>query len=138
MTINSFSSVSLTPPLILWSVRDAARSADIFLSAPYFVLSILAEDQKQLAGHFARPAPDKFDLWESSFEAGLGGCPRLTRSVATYECRLYSAHQEGDHSILVGRVDHFSHGDLPPLMFHGGRMGSLDELAQQVRDVSTA
>lgn len=132
MTINSFASVSLTPPLILWSVREAARSADVFVAAPHFTLSILAADQKDLAMHFARPSPDKFDAWEDAFEPGLGGCPRLRESVATYECRLYSCHLEGDHSILVGRVEHFSHDpQRPPLMFHAGKMGSVWDLAEQ-------
>lgn len=132
MTINSFSSVSLSPPLILWSVREAARSAEAFLCAPHFVLSVLAEDQRELAAHFARPAADKFAHWHDAFDSGVGGCPRLKRSVATYECRLYSAHEEGDHTILVGRVENFSHDDMPPLMFHNGRMGSMDELASQL------
>jgi flavin reductase (DIM6/NTAB) family NADH-FMN oxidoreductase RutF len=130
MTINSFSSVSLAPPLVLWSVREAARSADAFLAAPHFVISVLAEDQQDLAMHFARPHADKFADWEDAFDAGVGGCPRLRRSLATYECRLYSSHQEGDHSILVGRVERFSHDDVLPLVFHRGRMGSMSELAE--------
>jgi flavin reductase (DIM6/NTAB) family NADH-FMN oxidoreductase RutF len=130
MTINSFASVSLTPPLILWSVRDVARSAEAFLNSRHFVLSVLAADQQGLAAHFARPAPDKFADWEAAFEPGLGGCPRLRHSVATFECRLYSCHQEGDHSILVGRVEAYRHTDTPPLFFHGGRMGSLWDLAE--------
>lgn len=135
MTINSFSSVSLSPPLILWSVREAARSAEVFLCAPHFVLSVLAEDQYDLAAHFARPSADKFEQWHDAFDTGLGDCPRLKRSVATYECRLYSTHQEGDHTILVGRVEHFSHEEKPPLMFHNGRMGSMEELASQLTAV---
>lgn len=131
MTINSFSSVSLAPPLVLWSVREAARSADVFVAAPHFVLNVLAADQGDLAMHFARPAPDKFDAFEAAFEPGIAGCPRLRRCVASYDCRLYSCHQEGDHSILVGRVESFTHADHPPLMFHAGRMGSVWELAGQ-------
>lgn len=129
MTINSFASVSLAPALILWSIRDDARSADAFLASRFFVLSVLSTEQRDLAMHFARPAPDKFASCEDQFETGLGGCPRLRQSVATYECTTYSRHQEGDHTILVGRVDEFSHADAPPLLFHSGRMGSLGELA---------
>src|SRR3984885_8441061 len=77
MTINSFASVSLDPPLILWSIRDDARSADAFLGAKYFCISVLATAQRDVALQFARPAADKFAGWESEFEAGLGGCPRL-------------------------------------------------------------
>ncbi|HSV45988.1 MAG TPA: flavin reductase family protein [Ramlibacter sp.] len=132
MTINSFASVSLDPPLILWSIRDDARSAEAFLASRHFTLSILAADQKELAGHFARPAPDKFALYEDQFSVGLGGCPRLLRSVATFECSLWSRYQEGDHTILVGRVGSYSQSEAKPLLFHSGQMGSVWELAQKI------
>ncbi|MES2189641.1 MAG: flavin reductase family protein [Pseudomonadota bacterium] len=129
MTINSFASVSLAPPLILWSIRDDARSSDAFLTSRTFVLSVLAAGQAELAMHFAKPALDKFESCEDAFEAGIGGCPRLRHSVATYECSVYSRHQEGDHTILLGRVQAFSDSDDTPLMFHAGKMGSMHELA---------
>jgi flavin reductase (DIM6/NTAB) family NADH-FMN oxidoreductase RutF len=129
MTINSFASVSLAPPLILWSIRDDARSSDAFLTSRTFILSVLAADQAELAMHFAKPAPDKFESHEEAFEPGIGACPRLKRSVATYECSVYSRHQEGDHTILLGRVQEFSVADHAPLMFHAGKMGSMKELA---------
>lgn len=131
MTINSFASVSLSPPLLLWSVRDAARSADAFIASRAFTLSILSADQGALAGHFARPAEDKFVAFEDEFEPGLQGCPRLKRALATFECRTWSRHAEGDHTILVGRVDAFTQqADLAPLVFSAGRMGSIWELAE--------
>lgn len=129
MTINSFASVSLTPPLILWSIRDDARSADVFLSSRTFILSVLAADQAELAMHFARPAPDKFAPYEEAFDRGIGDCPRLRHSAATYECTTFSRYQEGDHTILLGRVHEFSHSGAQPLMFHAGRMGTIKELA---------
>lgn len=132
MTINSFASVSLAPPLILWSIRDDARSSDAFLISRTFVLSVLAADQAALAMHFAKPAPDKFAAYEDAFEAGIGSCPRLKRSVATYECSVYSRHQEGDHTILLGRVQEFTVSDHAPLMFHAGKMGSMKELATAI------
>ncbi len=132
MTINSFASVSLEPPLILWSIRDDARSADVFLQSRSFVLSVLAADQAALAMHFARPAPDKFQNFEDDFEPGLADCPRLKHSLATYECSIYSRHQEGDHTILLGRVQAFTVSDGEPLMFHAGKMGSMHELAAAV------
>ena len=130
MTINSFASVSLDPPLILWSIRDDARSADAFVGGRCFVLSVLAASQRRLAEHFARPALDKFAGWESEFEDGIGGCPRLRHGVATFECTTYSRHQEGDHTILLGRVENHSRTAEPPLILHGGQMGSLWDLAQ--------
>ena len=129
MTINSFASVSLEPPLLLWSIRDDARSADAFLVARAFNLSILAAHQRELALHFARPAPDKFEAWDASFDLAQNRCPRLKDAVATFECSVRSRYQEGDHTILLGRVERFERSDQPPLLFHGGRMGLLHELA---------
>jgi flavin reductase (DIM6/NTAB) family NADH-FMN oxidoreductase RutF len=129
MTINSFASVSLAPPLILWSIRDDARSAEAFIGGPHFILSVLAAAQRDLATHFARPAPDKFVGWEQEFETGLGGCPRLKHSVATFECTTYSRYQEGDHTILLGKVEHHVKSSELPLLLHMGEMGSLVELA---------
>ena len=129
MTINSFAAVSLVPPLILWSIRDDTRSADAFIGGRHFVLSVLAATQQPLAMHFARPAPDKFVAWEHEFEVGIGGCPRLRESVATFECTTYSRHQEGDHTILLGQVERHNRTQTPPLLLHMGQMGSLWDLA---------
>jgi flavin reductase (DIM6/NTAB) family NADH-FMN oxidoreductase RutF len=132
MTINSFASVSLDPPLILWSIRDDARSADAFLSARSFNLSVLTCDQEALGLHFAKPAPDKFERYADDFDVGANQCPRLKDSVATFECSTYSRHQEGDHTILLGRVERFTRSDKAPLLFHSGQMGSLWDLAQKL------
>ncbi|QGW80987.1 flavin reductase family protein [Variovorax paradoxus] len=132
MTINSFASVSLDPPLILWSIRDDTRSAEAFLAARPFNLSVLTASQRDLAWHFAKPAADKFERFAEAFELAPNGCARLVESVATFECSTYSRHQEGDHTIILGRVDRFSRTDTPPLLFHSGQMGSLWELAENL------
>lgn len=132
MTINSFASVSLTPPLVLWSIREDTRSSDVFLASRHFIISVLAADQQALAGHFARPAADKFAAYEDCFAPGLGGCPRLRGSTATFECAVYSRHREGDHIILVGKVEAFDSGDAAPLVFHAGQLGSVGELAARL------
>jgi flavin reductase (DIM6/NTAB) family NADH-FMN oxidoreductase RutF len=132
MTINSFGSVSLFPPLVLWSIRDDARSAEVFLTSPHFIVSVLAESQKELALHFARPDADKFAEVEAQFDQGIGGCPRLRHGVATFECSVYSRYQEGDHTILVGRVETFQSEAVAPLFFSGGQMGSIRELADKL------
>jgi flavin reductase (DIM6/NTAB) family NADH-FMN oxidoreductase RutF len=132
MTINSFASVSLAPPLVLWSIREDTRSAEVFLESRHFIISVLAADQQTLAGHFARPAPDKFAAYEDVFAPGLGGCPRLRGSAATFECSTYSRHREGDHIILVGKVEAFDSGDAAPLLFHAGQLGSIGELAAKL------
>src|SRR5450631_2290414 len=138
MTINSFASVSLEPPLILWSIRDEARSADAFISSRHFILSVLAASQQPLAMHFARPSTDKFLTCDQDFDIGIGGCPRLRRSVATFECTTYSRHQEGDHTILLGRVETHSRTGDPPLLLHRGSMGSMLELAKTLLEANSA
>jgi flavin reductase (DIM6/NTAB) family NADH-FMN oxidoreductase RutF len=137
MTINSFASVSLAPPLILWSVRDEARSADVFLVCRHFTLSVLSAQQRELAAHFARPALDKFADHEDRFDVGLGGCPLLRDAVATFECTTYSRYSEGDHTILLGRVERFEKNQAAPLLFHSGQMGSLWELAAKLPALAT-
>ena len=132
MTVNSFTSVSLDPPLILWSVRNETGSGDAFITGRAFNLSVLSCEQRELALHFARPAPDKFERFEAEFDVATNGCPRLESAVATFECSTYSRHQEGDHTILLGRVDRFSSSDKPPLLLHSGQMGSLWDLAQSL------
>lgn len=129
MTINSFASVSLEPPLILWSMRDDARSADAFFGARAFNLSVLAASQRELALHFARAAPDKFEAHAEDFEVAPNGCPRLKGAAASFDCSVYSRHAEGDHTILLGRVERFTRSDAAPLLLHSGQMGSLWELA---------
>jgi flavin reductase (DIM6/NTAB) family NADH-FMN oxidoreductase RutF len=128
MTVNSFASVSLDPPLILWSLRDDARSSDAFLVARTFNLSVLSAYQREIALHFATPAPDKFERFNSEFVILPNRCPRLRTAAATFECSTYSRHQEGDHTILLGRVEHFERVEVAPLLFHSGQMGSLLEL----------
>lgn len=129
MTINSFAAVSLTPPLVLWSVREEARSADAFLSGRHFIISVLATSQRELALHFAKPAADKFERFRAEFDEGPGGCPRLRESAASFECTVYSRHQEGDHTILLGQVNRYTRSELSPLLMYMGQMGSLWEIA---------
>jgi flavin reductase (DIM6/NTAB) family NADH-FMN oxidoreductase RutF len=129
MTINSFASVSLQPALVLWSIRDEARSAEVFLASGRFIVSVLGAQQQELALHFARPALDKFEKYEHEFEAGFGGCPKLRTALATFECSTYSRHKEGDHTILVGKVERFSHESDVPLVTYAGRFGAIGEFA---------
>ena len=121
--------MSLQPPLVLWSIRDDARSADVFLASGHFTISVLGARQQELALHFAKAAPDKFEKYEREFETGFGGCPKLRGALATFECSTYSRHKEGDHTILIGKVEHFSHRSDVPLVAHAGRLGSIGEIA---------
>lgn len=129
MTINSFASVSLQPALVLWSIRGEARSADVFLASGRFIISVLGAQQQELALHFARPAMDKFEKYERDFETGIGGCPKLRSALATFECSTFSRHREGDHTLLIGKIERFSHESDVPLVAHAGRLGAIGEFA---------
>ena len=120
LTANSFNSVSLNPPLVLWSLSKQSSSMPGLLSAKAWAVNILATDQRPLAERFARKGLDRFDgvAWRS----GLSGAPLIDGAVASFECEPRSHHDEGDHLIFVGRVTHCARrvGALP-LAYHGGR-----------------
>lgn len=130
MTINSFASVSLDPPLVLWSIGNSARSAEAFRAATHFNISVLGAEHKALALHFARPAPDKFEAFEEAFTEAQNGAPRLAHAPVTWECVVHARHVEGDHTILIGRIERFDALPGEPLVFHAGRLDPLAEHAQ--------
>jgi flavin reductase (DIM6/NTAB) family NADH-FMN oxidoreductase RutF/DNA-binding MarR family transcriptional regulator len=119
MTCNSFASVSLDPPLLLWSLRKASASYDDFVKAEYFAVNILASDQIELSGKFAKSSADKFAGVD--FERGQGGAPIFPGTTASFECRVEVAHEGGDHLIIVGRIVGFNHSERAPLVFSDGR-----------------
>ena len=125
VTINSFASVSLEPPLVLWSLAGRAPSLAVFTAASHFAIHILADDQQELAERFCSPASDKFA--GLVLTAGLGNAPLLEDSAALFECRRSAMHPGGDHVILVGEIERFVHNDQPPLVFHGGRYAAVAE-----------
>ncbi|MBV9523661.1 MAG: flavin reductase family protein, partial [Alphaproteobacteria bacterium] len=101
-TANSFSSVSLDPPLVLFSLNRQAQSLPIFESCAHFAVNILAEEQSELSSRFATAAHDKWD--GVSITLGAGGCPLLDGAVAIFECAVHGMHDGGDHRIFIGRV----------------------------------
>jgi len=119
LTANSFSSVSLDPPLILWSLRRAAPSFSGFIEASWFAINVLGTHQTSLSRHFATASPDKFaDL---SWTEGLGGCPLLPDCLARFECRTETIVEAGDHNIFIGRVNRATHREGEALLFNAGR-----------------
>jgi len=120
LTANSFNSVSLTPPLVLWSLSQAATSMDAFRNGSHYAINILAADQQALAQRFATRGVDRFaDL---TFTEGSCGAPLIANCVATFECFNRSRYVEGDHVIFVGEVEHCSHREgASPLLYHGGK-----------------
>jgi flavin reductase (DIM6/NTAB) family NADH-FMN oxidoreductase RutF len=120
LTASSFNSVSLSPPLVLWSLAQAASSMAVFSTGSHYAINILAADQKALAERFASRREDR---WAGvAFTEGACGAPLLDGAAATFECFNRSRYQEGDHVIFVGEVERCSHRDgAAPLLYHGGK-----------------
>ena len=119
VTINSFNSVSLAPPLVLWSLALSAASMAAFSAAPCYVINVLAGDQIELAQRFSNHAADRFE--QLPFTLSGRGVPVLSGTVAWFECRQRSRYPEGDHVIFVGEVERgHAHPDRT-LGFHRGR-----------------
>ena len=125
LTVNSFSSVSLDPPMVLWSLARTATSAAVFRDAEYFAINVLAATDAVLSSHFAKPGADKFAAFAERFSAGLGGAPVLADAIATFECHSRHRYYGGDHIIVIGVVERYAYRDAPPLAFHRGRYGAL-------------
>ncbi len=121
LTVNSFSSVSLDPPLVAWCLGRQAPSLQAFLQADHFAVHVMAADQQALAMHFARPAADKFADVAQAIEPGLGGLPVLKDPLARFECHKASVVDGGDHLMFIGRVMRYAYVDRAPLLFHAGR-----------------
>jgi 3-hydroxy-9,10-secoandrosta-1,3,5(10)-triene-9,17-dione monooxygenase reductase component len=125
MTINSFTSVSLDPPMVLWSLSRAASSAPVFRDAEYFAVNVLSGEDRELSTHFARQAPDKFDAYADRFTPGLGGIRVLQGAAAVFECHTRHRYYGGDHIILIGNVERYAHSERAPLVFHRGKYAGL-------------
>ena len=120
LTANSFNSVSLNPPLVLWSLAQAAASMAVLSTGSHYAINILAADQKALAERFASKREGRWK--DVVFSEGAGGAPLLGGAAATFECFNRSRYEEGDHVIFVGEVERCSHrAGAAPLLFHGGR-----------------
>ena len=122
LTINSFSSVSLSPPMILWSLARSASSAAVLRDAEHFAISVLSAQDRELSSHFAKSASDKFAAFADRFAPGRHGIPLVAEAVATFECRACHRYYGGDHILLVGAVEHYAYsGERAPLVFHRGK-----------------
>jgi len=120
LTANSFNSVSLAPPLVLWSLWNQAGSMPAFSRGSHYAINILAADQRDLAERFAKKNLDRFA--GVPFRDGVSGAPVLEGCAAVFECFNRSKYEEGDHIIFVGEVEHCSRREgASPLIFHGGR-----------------
>jgi flavin reductase (DIM6/NTAB) family NADH-FMN oxidoreductase RutF len=121
LTCNSFASVSLNPPLVLWSLITHSPNLSVFQEASHFTVNVLAADQGDLAMQFARSADDKFA--GVGWSQGRGGAPVLTGCVAHFQCRSVDRYYGGDHVIFLGAVEAFAHENDAPLLFARGKFG---------------
>jgi flavin reductase (DIM6/NTAB) family NADH-FMN oxidoreductase RutF len=121
LTCNSFASVSLNPPLVLWSLVVYSPSMSIFQDASHFSVHVLGESQQALATQFATRAEDKFAGVQ--WTPGLGGAPVLADAVATFQCRTADRYYGGDHVIFLGAVESYAYNQAEPLLFARGKFG---------------
>ncbi|MDR7096988.1 flavin reductase family protein [Hydrogenophaga laconesensis] len=119
VTANSFNSVSLDPPIVLWSLRTSSPSLPAFDACGRFVINVLTLEQVPLSRRFATPVPDKFN--GVPHEPGQQGLPVLTDCAAVFECRTEQRLEVGDHILYLGRVEAFHHRPGPALLFCQGR-----------------
>lgn len=122
ITANSFSSVSLEPPLLLWCLSSHSSGAVAFAPGAPFAVHVLSHDQRELAVHFARRGSDKFEVdqhWRASPHP-----PHLEDALCRFDCRVQAVHPGGDHLILVGEVLGLTRTAGRPLAFHAGHFGT--------------
>lgn len=123
LTASSFNSVSLDPPLVLWSLSNNANSMPIFTGNSHYVINVLSASQAHLAKLFATRGADPWATAE--YELSRTGHPILKGASAWFECHNRSRYPEGDHVIFVGEVELCEFSPSSPLIFHGGQFGSL-------------
>lgn len=126
VTASSFNTVSLDPPLILWSLGLRAPSLGAFRAAGHFAVNVLSETQRDVALQFARPAVDKFAGLDTF--TGVTGAPLIRGALAHIECRVWARHPGGDHEIMLGEVVALCRSDGRPLVFAGGAFHGVSPL----------
>lgn len=120
LTASSFNSVSLAPPLVLWSLAQAASAMAAFSAGSHYAINILAADQKALAERFAGKRESRWV--DVAYTESEGRLPLIDGAAATFECFNRSRYEEGDHTIFVGEVERCHHrAGASPLLFHGGK-----------------
>ncbi len=119
LTANSFSALSLEPPLVLWSLRLASAQRAAFAHASHFAVNVLTASQRPLGDRFAQPGEDRFSGLD--WQPGRGGAPVFADVLASFECRTARTLELGDHLLFIGEVEHFAFVDGEPLIYGCGR-----------------
>ena len=122
LTANSFSALSLDPPMVLWSLRKNSSLLTTFHGSGHFAVNVLGTWQFALSEHFAKRMSDKFK--DVAHTPGLAGCPLLSGALATFECVKEADVAGGDHMVFFGRVQRATHQEGEPLIFSAGRYGT--------------
>ena len=128
LTINSFNSVSLDPPLVLWSLDKGSHQLEAFRSSGFYGVSILSQDQKPVSDQFAAFVEDRFAGVE--WHKGNSGAPLLADALVRIDCKVETIVEGGDHIILIGRVIDIEHGEGQPLLYHSGSYRSLGPVVE--------
>lgn len=124
LTANSFNAVSLTPPMVLWSLDKKSSNLESFMTGDHFAINILSEGQREVASRFATRGIDRFEGVETA--TGPVGQPLIKHCAAHFECRTAHRYEGGDHIIFVGEVLSCQRYDMEPLGFHAGQFVQLD------------
>lgn len=125
LTVNSFNSVSLDPPLVLWSLNKQSHQLDVFSQSGFYGISILAEEQMDLSNRFASMIDDRFE--GVGWQKGDSGAPLLDGALATFDCKVEQIVDGGDHIILIGRVMSVTKNEGAPLLYYAGGYKTLGE-----------
>ena len=125
LTANSFTSLSLDPPMVLFCLDRKVASFDSFETGAHFAVNVLSDGQMDTSNRFAKSGPDKWDGFE--FDNWDTGCPILHDCLANMECSVASIHEGGDHVIVIGEVTRMMHvdGEASPLLYYRGRYANL-------------
>ena len=136
LTANSFNSVSLDPPMVLWSLSLGSRNLPVFRNAKAWAVHVLAADQQALSNRFASRGADKF----GDLDCGDGpeGAPRLEGCAARFGCTARFEYEGGDHAIFLGEVVDFERTPAEPLIYHGGRYGRVMPEGDNASDAQKA
>ena len=136
LTCNSFSSVSLEPPLVLWSLRNNSKSIDIFRKTEAFTINVLSHRQDSLSGRFASSSKSMAEKFDGLlYASGWGGTPVLQDCIANFQCSVFAQHEAGDHVVFIGQVEAFDQSsDEDALVFY---KGAYMMLAQSLRALAS-
>jgi flavin reductase (DIM6/NTAB) family NADH-FMN oxidoreductase RutF/DNA-binding MarR family transcriptional regulator len=134
LTASSFNSLSLDPPLILWSLSTKAQSLEVFKGQRFFSVSVLSVEQVELARRFAARLPDRFD--GIAVHEGLDGIPLIDGALGWFECERRTQMLQGDHWLFIGEVKRCAAADGSPLIFRHGEFAVADSLQSQPAEAS--